>query len=281
MGSRMAHRLLTAGFPLIVWNRSTKAVTALAANGASIAGDPAAAAAAADLVLAMLTDDGASRTVWQQALPAMRPGSLAIEASTLTPSHVAELAAAVQARGATLLEMPVMGSRPQAEVGQLIGLPTGTRRDLTRALPVLQAFTGRLVEVAIADADGAPAYGSSARIKLAANAFFATQVAAIAELLVALGRGGFPPARAIEVLAQLPITAPPLALAGRAIANDQHAPQFPLDLVAKDLRYQRAEAAPSDDHAPLLQATLAQVERAIARGHGGRHITAVALALPA
>jgi hypothetical protein len=63
---------------------------------------PADAARGADIVLAMLADDEASRSVWLGdggALAAMRPQTIAIESSTLTVDWIRELAAAAEARG--------------------------------------------------------------------------------------------------------------------------------------------------------------------------------------
>src|SRR5262245_60118506 len=94
MGSGMAGRLVGSGFQVSVWNRNPARAGDLVRQGAALAASPAEAAADADVVLAMVADDRASRDVWAGAggaLAAMRRGAIAIESSTLTPAWVAEL----------------------------------------------------------------------------------------------------------------------------------------------------------------------------------------------
>ena len=61
MGAGMAANWLNKGFQLSVWNRTPAKAQALIAKGASAAATPAEAAAGADLILAMVADDAASR----------------------------------------------------------------------------------------------------------------------------------------------------------------------------------------------------------------------------
>src|SRR5579872_5885381 len=97
MGSGMAGRLLSAGFPLTVYNRNRAKADALAKLGASVGDTPAEAVADADVIISMVSDDTASRAVWtgaNGALAVARPGTCLIEASTLSVQWVTELAAA-------------------------------------------------------------------------------------------------------------------------------------------------------------------------------------------
>src|SRR5262245_13356006 len=114
MGKGMAGRLVAAGFPVVVWNRSPGPAEDLVRAGATLAATPAAAGAEADVVISMVADDRASRDVWAGAagaLAAMRPGTVAIESSTLTPSWIAELGRLAAVRGVALVDAPVTGSR--------------------------------------------------------------------------------------------------------------------------------------------------------------------------
>ena len=75
MGAGMAGQLLQKGFDVTVWNRNPARAAQLVSQGARLATSPARAAADADLVIAMLADDDASRTVWlgaEGALASMR-----------------------------------------------------------------------------------------------------------------------------------------------------------------------------------------------------------------
>src|SRR5690242_14302840 len=77
MGSRMAARLIDAGHELTVYNRSRDAARPLADKGAKVAGSPREAAADVDIVMAMVSDDAAVRSVMlgdNGALAGMRRG---------------------------------------------------------------------------------------------------------------------------------------------------------------------------------------------------------------
>ena len=92
MGSRMAMNLLKAGYDVTVWNRTLKATDELVTLGANRAVTPAAAAAEADIVISMVSDDEASKSVWLDdktgALHQMKSGAIAIESSTLSPHWI-------------------------------------------------------------------------------------------------------------------------------------------------------------------------------------------------
>src|ERR1051326_82895 len=90
MGHGMAGRYLDAGFSVAVWNRSKAKAEDLIARGARWASSPADGADGADAVVTMVADDEASRAVWlgkDGSAPAMKPGSLAIECSTVSRSE--------------------------------------------------------------------------------------------------------------------------------------------------------------------------------------------------
>ena len=109
MGSGMAMRLLEAGFPVTVWNRNAARAEPLRQKGAAIAPSPRQAAETADVVIAMVADDNASRAVWtgkDGALAGLREGVVAIECSTLSP----ELAASARPAWTTTFEAPSPGA---------------------------------------------------------------------------------------------------------------------------------------------------------------------------
>lgn len=272
MGRRMAGRLIEAGYPVVVWNRTASRADALVATGATRAETPAEAAATADIVVSMVTDDAAADAVWLHpetgALRGLRPGALAIEASTVTPGWITTLAAAVAERDATLLDAPVAGSRPQAEAGKLVWLVGGTEADLLRARPALDAMGGAVHHCG--------ARGAGATMKLAVNAWFAVQVSAMGELMGLLRRAGFEDARSAEILGALPVTAPGLAGVARLIAAGTFAPMFPIDLVAKDLRYATGLGSEVGAALPATTAALGTYGQAREAGHGGDNIHGVA-----
>jgi 3-hydroxyisobutyrate dehydrogenase len=150
MGKGMAISLLKAGFPLTVYNRTIMKARTLAALGARIASSPAEAAAGARVIIAMVSDDNASREIWlgsSGALNAASKSAILIESSTVTPGWIAELAQHSSARELDLLDAPVTGSKLQAEQGQLTFLVGGSEHALAKASPALRAMSKEIVHL--------------------------------------------------------------------------------------------------------------------------------------
>ena len=270
MGARMITNLLQAGFEPRVWNRNPKRLTALIAAGARPATTPAQAAAGADLVISMLSDDDASQAVWldgdQAAIDGLDRGAIAIECSSISPACSAQLASALQARDIAYVEAPVVGSRPQAEAGQLIHLVGADAADLERIEAILEVGAAAIRHVG--------PVGTGMVAKLAVNALFATQVSAFGEVGAALRSAGLLDAAISDLFANLPVTSAALAGIGNLIAAGDDDPRFPIELVAKDLRYFNALAATPDEW-PIAAATRASFDAAAAAGLGQRNINAV------
>jgi 3-hydroxyisobutyrate dehydrogenase len=269
MGSRMALRLLRAGHAVRVFNRSSAPVLDLAAAGATACATPRAAAEGAEAVIAMLRDNEASHGVWcddqDGALRALGADSIAIESSTLTPRWVRELAGKVKATGAAFLDAPVVGSRPQADAGQLTHLVGGDAGDLGRARNVLAAIGGAVHHVG--------PVGAGATLKLAVNALFGIQVAAIAEILALLHRSDGDIAAMGEALAALPVISPAGKSALALIQAKSDAPLFPIDLVEKDFAYALDQPGTA---LPMTKAGHACFATAKAQGLAALNITAIA-----
>ncbi|HUH05443.1 MAG TPA: NAD(P)-dependent oxidoreductase [Kofleriaceae bacterium] len=272
MGSRIAARLRGAGHDVVVYNRSPEPTEALLEVGARVAATPRAAAAEADLVISMVTDDEASRVVWDAretgALNGLRAGALALESSTLSLAWTTELATRVGQRGAAFLDAPVAGSRPQAEAGQLIYLVGGMPEDVARVRP-------RLAPISEAVHHLGPV-GAGMAMKLVVNALFGAQVAALAELLGIVRGAGLDERRMLELLGDLPVTSPAMKGICSLIASRSYGPMFPIDLVAKDLQYALAAAADFGAELPATTAVARAYEHASRQGFGADNIAGLA-----
>jgi 3-hydroxyisobutyrate dehydrogenase len=269
MGSRMAQRLLQAGFSVAVWNRSPAAAQALVAQGAVHADSPRHAAQGADFVISMVRDDAASQMVWTDAVSGafsgMKPGAVAIESSTLSLNGIRAWLAAAQSHSIVCLEAPVSGSRPQAEAGQLVYLVGGDAAVLERALPVLRTLGGAVHHVG--------SVGSGALAKLATNALLGTQVAVVSELVGLLQRQGADVAAVLKAMSGTSAWAPVSGyLSGSMLAQDFR-PQFPVELAAKDFGY--VLEATGAANAPALSAVAGVFHSACDQGLGGENMTAV------
>ena len=269
MGSRMAVALLRGGHAVTVWNRTSARALPLVEQGASLASSPRAAADDAQVVLAMVRDDEASRQVWLSkdgALAAMSAEAIGIESSTLSAKWVRELATSFAAHGVGFLDAPVVGTRAQADTASVIHLIGGDAAIVARATPVLSAIGGVAHHVGPA--------GSGAVMKLVVNAFLGIQVAALGELLGAAAQMGLDRRRAGEVLIEMPSCSASAKGVTLAMLARNFAPAFPVELVEKDLGYLADETKPGS--APLNSAARAVFVQAITAGLAADNMTAVA-----
>jgi len=271
MGSGMARRLLTAGFPVTVFNRDRAKAVALESEGANVAASPRDAAKNTEVVVSMVADDNASRAMWlgeQGALASVVRGAVLIEASTLTVDWVRELAREAAAKGCELLDAPVTGSKIHAAAGELNFLVGGSAAGLEKARPILAAMSRSITHIGPS--------GSGALLKLINNFLCGVQGAALAEALALIEKGGLDRTRALDVLTGGAPGSPLMkTLLGRIAAGD-YTPNFRLALMAKDLAYSLREGERQGLDFPMVAAALQEYQRAVEAGHGEKDFSAVA-----
>ena len=182
MGAGMARSLLRSGLDVTVWNRHPGRAAPLAADGARVADSAAEAVAGADAVITMLWDGDSVSEVMTMALPAAPEGIVWAQASTVSlPDAAGRLPALAAEYGARYIDAPVLGTRQPAEEGKLTVLAAGPEAVREEIAPVFGAVGGRTVWVSDRPGDGT-------RLKLVANSWVGTIVAAIAQS-IALAEG--------------------------------------------------------------------------------------------
>lgn len=272
MGAGMAANWLKKGFPLTIWNRTPARAEPLVAEGATIAATPREAAEGADIVVAMVADDDASRAVWlgpTGALESAKPGAILIESSTLSPDWVRELAGKAEERGCRFLDAPVGGSRSAAAAGQLIFFVGGDAETVEAARPAMEAVALSVNHVG--------ATGAGATWKLVNNMLIAIQTAGLAEALAFARKSGFAPEQISALIGASAAASPIVQLKlPRMIEGEFDETDFALTLMHKDARYAVALAenlgAPHD----MIAAAEAAFARAEAKGLGMKDFAAVA-----
>lgn len=142
MGAPMSRRLLAAGYPLTVWNRTRAKAEALVEAGATVADTPAAAVTQADLVITMLEHGGVVgevlfSTELASAAQGLRPGTLVVDMSSILPEQAQDHARRLAALGVSALDAPVSGGTLGAEAGTLAIMAGGEAADFERAREVL------------------------------------------------------------------------------------------------------------------------------------------------
>jgi 3-hydroxyisobutyrate dehydrogenase-like beta-hydroxyacid dehydrogenase len=170
-------------------------------------------------------------------------------------------------RGAEFLDAPVVGSRPQADAGALIYLVGGAEPKMAAVRELLTAMGATVHHVGPA--------GRGTLMKLAVNALFGCQVAALAEIVGMVRKAGMDPKDAIDLLGKMPIVSPALQGIGAQMAARAFAPLFPMDLVEKDFRYVLEAAAEVQAAAPVCTAVHGVYAQARREGHGEENISGV------
>jgi len=270
MGIGMAKNLLKAGFPVTAYNRTRAKAEPLAAEGAQIANTPAEAAADADLILSMVSDNNASRAVWigdSGALQAAKPATILVESGTVTPAWIVELAALASERKLEFLDAPVTGTRMHAEGAQLVFLVGGSASVLERARPALAAMSRDIVLLGPT--------GSGARMKLINNFLSGVQVASLAEGLAWIERSGLDREQALNVLKNGAPGSPVLGVVSARMATSSYDVNFLLSLMRKDLHYAGLDAATLGLDLETAKAAESRFASAIDAGYGDKDMSAV------
>src|SRR4051812_39975129 len=247
MGSRIARRLLGAGYDVVVWNRTP----ARAQGFPRIAESPAAAASAADVTITMLADARALREATRDIEP-----KVLIEMSTVGPEAIHELAVRME-----VIDAPVLGSRSEAESGTLHVFVGANDEQYARWSPLLGAL-------------GTPHHvgplGAGAAAKLVANSTLFGAIAVVGEALRLAERLGLSRDAAFEGLAATPVAAQ-AERRGPALQADDYPPRFTLALAHKDADLVSA-AAPDLRVAQAARSWLAEADAA---GWGDRDYSSV------
>ncbi|WEK32181.1 MAG: NAD(P)-dependent oxidoreductase [Candidatus Pseudomonas phytovorans] len=210
MGLPMCRRLLAAGYPLTVWNRSPDKCAALVAAGARLANSPAELSQSSDMVLLCLADTAVVREVVfgeKGIAQGGRSGQLLIDFSSLEPTATREMAAELAVLcGMAWLDAPVSGGTPGAEAGTLAIMVGGEAADLERARPVLRVLGQRVTHMGAVGA-GQVTKACNQMI-VACNALVIAEVVALAEqsgvdatLIAEALAGGFADSRPLQILA--------------------------------------------------------------------------------
>ncbi|MEP3346372.1 MAG: NAD(P)-dependent oxidoreductase [Litoreibacter sp.] len=187
MGAPMARNLMKSGFELVVWNRSRHKAEALVGDGAILHDTVAEAVVGADMIISMLSDGSAvDGLITNKAVTgAMKPGAMWIDMSSVKPEEARDQAAHLRALGFGHLDAPVSGGTRGAQDATLAIMVGGDAATFDQAVPVLSAM-GRPVLVGPT--------GSGQLSKLANQSIVAVTIAAVAEAMLLVQKGGADPA---------------------------------------------------------------------------------------
>ncbi len=269
LGSRIARRLASAGFPMVVHDRDQEKTKALAALGALVASGPEQLAADVEVVLSCLPSDVAVENVYLGAgglLESARPGTWVVELSTIAPETSLRVHDASRKLGVSMLDVAISGSTSAAEAGVLTLFGGGEREVFEAVQPIFAPIASQWFYMGPS--------GSGVAMKLVVNTLLGLGMQSIAEA-VALGSGlGLPRDLLLDTLAKTAVVAPAHAGKLASAKRNDYAPQFPIRLMHKDFGLVLAAAAQFGLSMPATEAA-AKVNSAEAAAGGEEDFSAV------
>ena len=231
MGSGMAANLLRAGFDVTVWNRSPGRITPLAQAGAAVADSPAAVAGSSTLIITCVSDTPDVEEVVlgkNGVIETIRPGSLVIDCSTISPTATKAIAARLATHGAHWLDAPVSGGSEGAAKGTLSIMVGGEAAQLARALPALQAMGKTITHVG--------GQGAGQMAKLVNQILVVVTMQGVAEALLFAQAGGLDLETTLAAVGGGAAGSWMLNNRGPQVIRRDWRPGFTVDLQQKDLR---------------------------------------------
>jgi 3-hydroxyisobutyrate dehydrogenase len=231
MGRPMAGHILKGGHPLTVFNRTRSKTAELQAQGAAVAGSPAEVAARSTIVITMVTDTPDVESVVAGpggVLEGIRPGSIVVDMSTISPKTERTLDENLRARGAALVDAPVSGGDVGARNATLAIMAGGESQAFERVLPILRLLGKTITHC------GPTGCGQIA--KLANQILVSVTLLAVSEALVFARKNDLDPSTLIEAVSGGAAQSWQLTNLGPRIIKRDFAPGFMIDLVQKDLR---------------------------------------------
>jgi 3-hydroxyisobutyrate dehydrogenase-like beta-hydroxyacid dehydrogenase len=234
MGKPMSLNLLKAGHSVTVWNRTASRTSELVAAGATLAKTPRECAAASEILFTIVSDPPALEEIlWGHegkqdgALAGLRPGSIYVDSSTISPSLARKIGEACTDRNVRFLDAPVTGGDWGAREGNLVFMIGGDAETLRAVEPVLGVMGKKWFHLGPC--------GAGQTIKLAMNGILALQVGAMAEALAIVKKAELGEAQLIEVMQASMARSGLLDLKAPLMAKGEYKPSFPLRLMHKDL----------------------------------------------
>ncbi len=230
MGEPMAKRMLDAGFPLNIWNR-TKAKTAdLSKRGAKVMNSPEEVAARSDVTITMVFDDTALEAVTfgeNGILAGISDPSILIDMSTVSPNISSRVGSAMLERGANMLRAPVSGSTKVAEAGKLTILVSGDKQAYDKCQNILEVMGEKIFYLGTEE--------EALYLKIAHNMMVAISAQALAEAVTFCQKAGLNWHKVLEVFSNSLVASPHVCTKASYLAKRDFSPTGTVKQMAKDM----------------------------------------------
>ncbi len=274
MGLPMTRHLLNAGHDVTVASRSRPPIDAAVEAGAHEGDGPRAVVEASEITLMCVPDSPEVVAVLDTALPALGPGKIVIDTSTIDPDVERAQHARVEATGADYLDAPLSGGTVGAEKGTLTVMVGGDGAVLERARPALEPFARLILHA------GSAGFGQL--VKLCNQLVLAAQMHAVSEACTLAVKEGLDLGVVYEVLTHS--TGDCVAIRTRipfegarpdTPASNGWKPGFMTELMAKDVGLVLRQCARAGVPAATAAAAFPVLEAAIDAGYGREDFSAM------
>ncbi|NQW11940.1 MAG: NAD(P)-dependent oxidoreductase [Alphaproteobacteria bacterium] len=280
MGAPMARRLAGAGACLVLWNRSIDRAEALAAElpAAGVLPSPRHVAAAAEIVIVMVTDADAVEAVvfdpYEDSYGlshGLGDDALIIDMGTTAVDRTRDFAGRVRMVGGSWVDAPVSGGTVAATDGTLSIMVGGSDADVARAEPILRALGRRITHVG--------PVGAGQIAKTANQMIVGMTIGAVSEALALARRAGADPAKVREAIRGGFAESRVLELHGERMVTGDFQARAKATIQRKDMRAAQALAASVGLDLPELATNLALWETMVEAGRGDLDHSALVLAI--
>jgi 3-hydroxyisobutyrate dehydrogenase len=245
MGAPMAANLARAGHEVTGFD-----VAAPAPPGVTPAASAAEAARGAEAVITMLPNGEILRKVSKDVIPAMAPGTLLVDCSTVDVESARAVAAEAEAAGLHPVDAPVSGGVGGAAAGTLTFMAGGSPEAFARAAPLFEIMGAKAVHC------GPSGNGQAA--KICNNMILGVTMIATCEAFALADRLGLSRQALFDVAStssgqswSLTTYCPAPGIGPTSPADTGYRPGFAADLMLKDLRLSQQAAEAVDADTPM------------------------------
>lgn len=236
MGSGIAKRLINNGHKVSVYNR-TRSKSHHFSNKATIASSPKELGQACDLVITIVTNFDAVKTVLfgrEGVVESENNNLIVADVSTISPAQSEHCAQRLRSAGIEMLGVPVMGGPAAAETGNLVPIVSGSKQAFEKVRQVIEEL-GTAFYVGETD-------GSANNIKLALNLNIALIACALSEGMTLVKRAGIDPSIFIKILNSTYFKTGLSEIKAPKMIKKEFSPSFHLKNMLKDLELATATA---------------------------------------
>ncbi len=261
MGSAMTRRLLNAGYPVAVYDRTAEKTRPAEQWGATTARTPRDLAAECQVVMSCVTNDEAQHDVMfgpEGALAGLHSDSMMIDLSTVSPGASRRLHQAAAERGAPMVDAAVSGSVPQVEQGGLVIFVGGEQETYQRCKPILDTLGPQSFYMGPS--------GMGTTMKLVVNTLLGLGMQALAEAIALGQKAGIEKGLLLDVLGQTYVLTPGQKSKLENVRRDEYPTNFALALMHKDFDLVLREAYDLSVAMPATAAAQQMAAAATAKG---------------